>query len=422
MDVVDEKVIHKTQPPSTNSCVPPHAEHKFPFQNPPPPFNQFGSVAVEQCKPFKSNNGNGVGGQDNRCIDKKVEELIVGETMPFFYSQYLKDAKPKAGGPLARAKAPATAARPSNTTAQRRPSLGRPSSGRLVWHSNIGASGRRSKGSSSGFKPLKSHLADGAKKVVHFSTIEVQPFHFDWSLADDVFYSRRELTAMGQSRFDDAAKLRKQRHMDEKGGEGHTVDDVDISKRTKNRDIAAQLTAALEDGDRDEHVSIRGIEHFVYPDLQQEMIRRKKEVQREVLAFVRSKRPDPQGWRLAQHSRTFSQWARDVALEKGMKYSLNLAAEDPETAPSKDELERFQKSSDELEATSRSLRGSSSFSAGSHSFDTEDRPSINALKSISEDEVKSAGDCEKKDEEEGDPDESRVAVSQQPAGSSTGED
>lgn len=40
-------------------------------------------------------------------------------------------------------------------------------------------------------------------------------------------------------------------------------------------------------------MSIPVIEHFVYPDLQQEMIRRKKEVQREVLEFVRSKQPDP---------------------------------------------------------------------------------------------------------------------------------
>ena len=43
------------------------------------------------------------------------------------------------------------------------------------------------------------------RKTVHFSTIEVQHFHFDWSCINDCFYSRKELTAMGSARFDDAA-------------------------------------------------------------------------------------------------------------------------------------------------------------------------------------------------------------------------
>ena len=330
--------------------------------------------------------------------------------MPFFYSQYLKDAKPSRP-PKSQTTSVSKNKSPSNNKGGQRPGLGvkRPSfSNKLVWHSNIGASGRSREPRN--FKPLG--YTDG-DKVVHFSTIEVQPFHFDWSLADDVFYSRKELQTMGQSRFDDAATLRAQRRLSERnnnnnnnknkkntnGGEldGHTVDDVDIVKKSNVQDIATLLSMALEDDDQDENVSIRGIEHFVYPDLQQEMIRRKKEVQREVLEFVRSKRPDPQGWRLAQHSRTFSQWARNVALEKGMKYCMNNVANDDEITMSKDELERIQRSTDELEASCRSLRGSSSFSGtGSVSFDNDERHTgLNELPQISE-----GGD--KKDNGEGD--------------------
>jgi hypothetical protein len=75
----------------------------------------------------------------------------------------------------------------------------------------------------------------------------------------------------------------------------------------------------------DDHdtTSIRGIEHFVYPELQQEMIRKKKEVQSQVMLLVTSKKPDPQGWRLANHFRMYSQWARDVALDKGRAYRMH---------------------------------------------------------------------------------------------------
>jgi len=291
---------------------------------------------------------------------------------------------------------------------------------RLVWHSNQGASGHRPS-KQSNFKPLK-YRADGKRKnVVHFSTIEVQPFHFDWSTADDVFYTRKELTAMGQDRFDDAAKLRQQRRREEKGEGGHTTDDVDISKRSKEKDTAALLALALDHEDRDDNVSIRGIEHFVFPDLQQEMIRRKKAVQREVMDFVKDKRPDPQGWRLAQHSRNYSQWARNVAMEKGMKYCLNNAAGDPDISLSDGELERLQRSKDEVDGSNLSLRGSSSFSqgipaGGSHSFDKEHSknadppnlcPDFNQMCSIDEDD-KPAGDT--------------VSQESQPAGASTVED
>jgi len=201
------------------------------------------------------------------------------------------------------------------------------------------------------------------------------------------------------------------------------------------------LSAALSDEDRDEGVSIRGIEHFVYPDLQQEMIRRKKEVQREVMDFVRAKRPDPQGWRLAEHSRTYSQWARNVALEKGMKYYMNNVTGDTEFEISKDEFDRCRRSSDEMESYNKSLRGSASFSAPSEPFDAGDRPRPDALQGIVERES-TGGDAEEWDPdkraESSRPSEGRessrsnetVKSSQldeswapsQPAGAGTGED
>lgn len=236
---------------------------------------------------------------------------------------------------------------------------------------------------------------------MHFATVEVRHFRFDWKLADEVFYSRAELAAMGQARFDDAATLRAQRRVnqDDKGGgvgsgvvgggavgeQRHTVDDVAISKKSKEKDIATLLNTALDDPDLDEKVSIRGIEHFVYPDLQQEMIRRKKELQREVLEFARSPRPDPQGWRLAEHSRFFSLWARTVAVEKAMKYYINNAAADPEVGTiSRDELERIQRSGDELESTtSRMRRGSSILSlVMSQSYEGGERPHSSSLSSV----------------------------------------
>lgn len=304
--------------------------------------------------------------------------------MPFFYSQYVGDekkAKPKPAvrgaqrgkSDTAPAPAPAPSAKPKSPA---RPGVPRQRSlNRLVWHSNVGSASSKKTKPAVNFNPLKYNAKGKKSLTVHFSTIEVQPFHFDWDLADQVFYSRKELTIMGQCRFDDAAKLRQQRHVDEIMGNGNATDDVGTSTKSKERDIATLLTIALEDKDEDDKVSIRGIEHFVYPDLQQEMIRRKKEVQREVLDFVRSKRPDPQGWRLAQHSRTFSQWAQNVALEKGMKYCMNTSSVDPDVQLSDDDLEMLKKSSDELEASVRSMRGSRSFQKGgyaksfSHSFD-----------------------------------------------------
>jgi hypothetical protein len=160
---------------------------------------------------------------------------------------------------------------------------------RLVWHSNTGSSGLRGKEVQKNYKPLN-YNPDG-KKVVHFATVDVQRFHFDWSLADKVFYTRKELTAMGQNRFDDADLIRRQRQLDDGGDGQQTEDDVDTSIKSKEAAISDLLSAALSDEDLDENVSIRGIEHIVYRDLQQEMIRRKNEARREVMNFVRASGP-----------------------------------------------------------------------------------------------------------------------------------
>ena len=130
---------------------------------------------------------------------------------------------------------------------------------------------------------------------------------------------------MGSARFDDAATLRKERLLDVPSGNPNTAsqDDLDMGVKNTPKSISALLELALWDKDNlNDETSIRGIEHFVYPELQQEMIRKKKEVQAQVMLFVRSKKPDPQGWRLANHSRMYSQWARDVAAEKGRAYRI----------------------------------------------------------------------------------------------------
>jgi hypothetical protein len=236
-----------------------------------------------------------------------------------FYSRYLTP-KEKRGGQQPTGLAPNTARPPPSPrqSSQRRRSGNASNLATGRW----GGLGRSSK-KGTNFDPLK-YTKDG-KKTVHFSTIEVQHFHFDWGCVDDCFYSRKELTAMGSARFDDAATLRRERQLDVPSGNPNTAsqDDLDLSAKIKPRSISALLELALGDKDDTPGTSIRGIEHFVYPELQQEMIRKKKEVQAQVMLYVKSKRPDPQGWRLANHSRMYSQWARDVALEKGRAYRMH---------------------------------------------------------------------------------------------------
>lgn len=286
--------------------------------------------------------------------------------MPFFYSQYLKDDK-KAWAAREVSHIPGTldrkatnksakhSSKKSKTPASTATSPTRQSTpSRLVWHSNVGSSHKASthhtpkKG---GFFSAFQYNDPSKKKTVHFATIEVQPYNWDYSCDGDVYYRKEQITAMNKQRFTDASKLRKERNIkvppkDKNKDQQQTAkDDVDIAKRTPDID---QLLQEAFDPSRDinDEISIRGIEHFVYPTLQQEMIRRKKHAKRELLNFQHSKRPDPR--RLARLSEQNTQWAREVAIEKGMRYCMNQEQiyGKEECGISRDELER---SKDELD-------------------------------------------------------------------------
>jgi hypothetical protein len=86
--------------------------------------------------------------------------------------------------------------------------------------------------------------------------------------------------------------------------------------------VGDTITAALDDVDNGE-VSVRGIEHFVWPVLQKEMISRKKELKAFVVEYSKDtnrRANDPNGEKLAAAVVEMSKWARNVASERGIKY------------------------------------------------------------------------------------------------------
>jgi len=252
--------------------------------------------------------------------------------MPFFHSRYLKDNKKASAvgeaSQISEPKSPSNKIWKQSTTKngsqpsspqQERPTS--PSSPRLVWHSNVGSSRKtQAKKLFSAFQ----YNDPSKKKTVHFATIEVQQYNWDYTCDPDVYYLKKQIAAMNKQRFTDASKLRKQRNIKlpskkDKEKAKKACDDVDIAKRAT--DITQLLQEAFDpERDTDEQVSICGIEHFVYPALQKEMIQRKKQAQREVINF---NKPNPQGWRLARLSEANTKWARDVAVEKGKRYCVN---------------------------------------------------------------------------------------------------
>lgn len=124
---------------------------------------------------------------------------------------------------------------------------------------------------------------------------------------------------MKEERFDDADVLRKERGI--RTSSRNDADDLTVSKR--DLFIGDKITNVLDDIDDSHEISVRGIEHFVFPVLQKEMVRRKKEVKKAVLDYSRNpmvRKRDPQGIKLAADSAKHSQWARDVAKERGIKY------------------------------------------------------------------------------------------------------
>jgi len=101
-------------------------------------------------------------------------------------------------------------------------------------------------------------------------------------------------------------------------------DDADkiADGREKEIYVGDTITAALDDVDNGE-VSVRGIEHFVWPVLQKEMISRKKELKAFVVEYSKDtnrRANDPNGEKLAAAVVEMSKWARNVASERGIKY------------------------------------------------------------------------------------------------------
>jgi hypothetical protein len=160
------------------------------------------------------------------------------------------------------------------------------------------------------------------QKKIHFADVKNPQRHeyaFDWDLENDVWYSRAELKAFNETRWNEADVLRKQR-----GISTSSRDDADKIEAGRELDIfiGDKITNALDDRDEGE-ISVRGIEHFVWPVLQKEMIRRKKALKKVVIEQSHNKtlrKKDPQGLLLAEEVAFHSQWARDVATERGIKY------------------------------------------------------------------------------------------------------
>ena len=83
------------------------------------------------------------------------------------------------------------------------------------------------------------------------------------------------------------------------------------------------MTHALDDVDDSHEISIRGIEHFVWPVLQKEMMVRKRELKNMVLVYSHdptARKKDPKGIELAAECAKYSSWARNVSTEQGIKY------------------------------------------------------------------------------------------------------
>ncbi|KAL7536613.1 hypothetical protein ACHAXR_007284 [Thalassiosira sp. AJA248-18] len=168
-------------------------------------------------------------------------------------------------------------------------------------------------------KQLSRQLSN--KKCVHFTDVAANrhEYEFDWELEPDYWYSKAELKTFNEVRFDDADVLRKERGI--RTASRNDADDLSSSRRS--RFVGDKITNALDDADTNQEISIRGIEHFVFPVLQKEMVRRKKELKKTVLGYSRDpkvRKLDPQGLELAKQTEEHSKWARDVATERGIKY------------------------------------------------------------------------------------------------------
>lgn len=158
-------------------------------------------------------------------------------------------------------------------------------------------------------------------KKVRFT--DIKPIHhnyeFDWELEGDYWFSKDELKKFNEVRFDEADVLRKERGIRTKSR--NDADDIDGTFR--NDFIGDALTHALDDDNDGHAISLRGIEHFVWPVLQKEMVSRKKVLKKVVVEWriPMNRRKDPQGLKLAEDAAKLSEWAVGVAQERGIKYT-----------------------------------------------------------------------------------------------------
>ena len=159
------------------------------------------------------------------------------------------------------------------------------------------------------------------KKNVHFTDIKPiqHDYEFDWDLESEYWFSKAELKTFNEVRFDEADVLRKERGIRTKSR--NDADDIE-EEDDRNDFIGDALTHALDDDNDGHEISLRGIEHFVWPVLQKEMVTRKKVLKKLVIEWRLpiNRRKDPQGLKLAEDSAKLSEWARDVAKERGIKY------------------------------------------------------------------------------------------------------
>mmetsp|Transcript_6880 Transcript_6880/g.10027 ORF Transcript_6880/g.10027 Transcript_6880/m.10027 type:complete len:245 (+) Transcript_6880:195-929(+) len=160
------------------------------------------------------------------------------------------------------------------------------------------------------------------KKKVHFT--DTKPidhcYEFDWELEGEYWFSKAELKAFNEVRFDEADVLRKER-----GIRTRSRNDADEIEEEEDRNIfiGDALTNALDDDNDGHEISLRGIEHFVWPVLQKEMVSRKKQLKKVVIEWRLpvNRRKDPKGLKLAEDAAKLSEWAREVAQERGIKYT-----------------------------------------------------------------------------------------------------
>ena len=172
-------------------------------------------------------------------------------------------------------------------------------------------------------KPLRNiQPKNKKKKKVRFTPYgpTLHSYEFNWELEGDYWFSKAELKTFNEVRFDEADVLRKERGIRTKSR--HDADRFE-EEDDRNNFIWDVLTHSLMDNDGHD-ISLRGIEHFVWPVLQKEMMMRKKELKKVVLEWrlPANRRRDPNGIKLAEDSAKLSEWARDVAQERGIKYLL----------------------------------------------------------------------------------------------------